>query len=167
MYCLLYCCCSITKSCLTLCNPMNWSMPGFPALQYLPELAQTHVHWVSDTILPSHPLSPLLCLPSESFPASGSFLLSQLFAIKWPKYWSFSFSTSPSNECSELISFRIDSLLSNALSRIFSNTTVQKHQFFGAQRLKCLLTMPKTLVQSLGREDPLEKEMATHSSILT
>ena len=58
MYCLLYCCCSITKSCLTLCNPMNWSMPGFPALQYLPELAQTHVHWVSDTIKPSHPLSP-------------------------------------------------------------------------------------------------------------
>ena len=58
MYCLLYCCCSITKSCLTLCNPMNCSMPGFPALQYLPELAQTHVHWVSDAIKPSHPLSP-------------------------------------------------------------------------------------------------------------
>ena len=92
--------------------------------------------------------------------------MSQLFAIKWPKYWSFSFSTSPSNECSEFISFRIDSLLSNALSRNFSNTTVQKHQFFGAQRLKCLLAMRKSLVRSLGREDPLEKEMATHSSIL-
>ena len=54
------CCCywSFTKSCLTLWDPMNWSMPGFPVLHYLLELAQTHVHWVSDAIWPSHPLSP-------------------------------------------------------------------------------------------------------------
>ena len=50
--------CSITKSCLKLCNPMNYSTPGFPVLHYFPEFAQTHVHWVSDTILPSHPLLP-------------------------------------------------------------------------------------------------------------
>ena len=52
------CYCSFTKSCVTLWDPMNWSMPGFPVLHYLLELAQTHVHWVSDAIWPSHPLSP-------------------------------------------------------------------------------------------------------------
>ena len=55
---LLWCCCSVTQSCPTLCNPMDCSMPGFPVLHYLPEFAKTHVHWVSDAIQPSHPLSP-------------------------------------------------------------------------------------------------------------
>ena len=49
--------CSVTQLCLTLCNPMDCSMPGFPVLHYLPKLAQTHVHWISDAIQPSHPLS--------------------------------------------------------------------------------------------------------------
>ena len=51
-------CCSVTQSCPTLCNPMDYSMPGFPVLQYLPEFAQTHVHWVSDAIQTFHPLLP-------------------------------------------------------------------------------------------------------------
>ena len=55
---LYYCCCSVTQSCLTLCDPMDCSMPGFPVLHYVPELAQSHVHWVSNTIPPSCPLSP-------------------------------------------------------------------------------------------------------------
>ena len=54
---LLWCCCSVTLSCPTLCNPMDYSMPGFPVLHYLPEFAKTHVHWVNDAIQPSHPLS--------------------------------------------------------------------------------------------------------------
>ena len=53
------CCCSVTKLCLTLCDPMDCSMPGFPVLRHLPEFAQVHVHYVSDGIQPSHPLSPL------------------------------------------------------------------------------------------------------------
>ena len=53
-----YCCCSDAKSCLTLCNPMDWSTPGFPILHHLLELAQTHVHWISDAIQPSRPLLP-------------------------------------------------------------------------------------------------------------
>ena len=69
---------------------------------------------------------PLL-LPPSTFPASGSFQMSVL-QIRWPKYWHFSFSISPSNEHLALIS-----LQSKGLSRVFSNTTVQKHQFFGAQ----------------------------------
>ena len=58
------CCCSVTKSCPTLCNPMDCSTPGSPVLQYLPEFPQIHVHWVGDAIWPSHPLPPPLLLPS-------------------------------------------------------------------------------------------------------
>ena len=58
-----YCCCSVAQSCLTLCDPMDCSMPGFPILHHLPELAQTHVHWVGDVTQPSHPLSS----PSPAF----------------------------------------------------------------------------------------------------
>ena len=72
----------------------------------------------------------------QSFPASGSFQMSSALRIRWPKYWSFSFSISPSNEYSGLISFRVDwfdLLAVQGLSRVFSNTTVQKHQFFSTQ----------------------------------
>ena len=72
----------------------------------------------------------------QSLPASGSFPMSQVLLIMWLKYWSFSFNISPSNEYSGLISFRIhwfDLLQYKGLSRVFSNTTVQRHQFFGAQ----------------------------------
>ena len=86
---------------------MNCSMPGFPVHHQLSELAQTHVCWVDNAIQPFHPLSPLLLLPSIFFSirvfSSGSAL-----HIRWPKYWSFSFSSSPSNEYSGPISFRID-----------------------------------------------------------
>ena len=78
MCCLLYCCCSITKSCLTLCNSMDYSILGF-SVYYLLEFAQTHVCWVSDAIKPSHPVSPFSSCP-QSLPASGSFPISQLTA---------------------------------------------------------------------------------------
>ena len=75
---------------------------------------------------------PLLLLPSV-FPSIRVFSNESVLCIRWPKYWSFSFSISPSNEYSGLISFRLDWLQSKGLSRVFSNTTVQKHQFFGTQ----------------------------------
>ena len=138
LFCLTFCfllwvnnCCWSVKSCPTLCDPMNGSTPGFPVLHYLPELAQTHFYWVGDAIL----CHPLLFLPSI-FPSIRVFSNESTLCIKWPKYWSFSFSISPFNEYSGLISFRInwfDLLVSKGLSRIFSNTTVQKHQFFGTQ----------------------------------
>ena len=83
------------------------STPGFHVLHRLPELAQTHVYWVTDAIQPSHPLSSPLLLPSI-FPSIRVFSNESVLCIRWPKYWSFSFSTSPSNECSGLISFRLD-----------------------------------------------------------
>ena len=82
---------------------MNCSMPGFPVHYYLPEFAHTHVCWVSDAIQPSHSLSPALNLASIRVFSNESAL-----CIRWPKYWSFSFSISLSDEYSGLISFRID-----------------------------------------------------------
>ena len=98
---------SVTQSCSTLCDPMDCSMPGLPVHNQLPEFAQTHVHRVGNAIQPPHPLSS---------PPPSAFNLSQLqvfskesfLCIRWPKHWSFSFSISPSNEYSGLISFRID-----------------------------------------------------------
>ena len=90
-----------------LCNPMDSSMPGLPVHQQLPEFTQIHVHWVSDAIQPYHPRLPLLLLPSI-FPSIRVFSNESALHIMWPKYWSFSFSISPSNEHSGLISFRMD-----------------------------------------------------------
>ena len=102
-----FCCyCSVTESCPTLCNPTDYSMLGFPVLHYLPEFAQIHVHWVSEAIQPSHPLLALLLLTSI-FPSIRAFSNESALWIRWPKYWSFNFSISPSSEYSGLISFRI------------------------------------------------------------
>ena len=98
---------SVTQSCLILCDPMECSTQGFPVHHQLPELAQTHVHQVSDVILPSYPL--LLPSPPPSiFPSIRVFSSESVLPITWPKFWSFSFSISPSNEYSGLISFRMD-----------------------------------------------------------
>ena len=88
-----------------------------------------------ELVMPSNHLilyHPLLLLPSV-FPSIRVFSNESVLRIRWPKYWSFSFGISPSNEYSGLISFRIDWLQSKGLSRVFSNTTVLKHQFFSAQ----------------------------------
>ena len=98
---------SVAQSCPTLCDPMNRSTPGLPVHHQLLEFTQTQVHWVSDAIQPSHPLS------SPSPPAPNPFQHQSLFQwvssrMRWPKYWSFSFSISDSNEHPGLISFRLD-----------------------------------------------------------
>ena len=133
------CCCSVAKSCPTLCDPMDRSTPGFPVLHYLPEYAHTHARWVSDPIQPSHPLTSFSFCP-QSFPASGSFPMSQFLSnesalcIRWPQYWSFSIS--PSNEYSGLTSFRIDwfDLLTvwSTLKGFLQHYNL-KAPFFGAQ----------------------------------
>ena len=93
---------SVAQSYPTLCNTMNHSMPELPVYHQLPESTQTHVHWVSDAIQPSHPLSSLLLLPSI-FPCIRVFSNESALRIRWPKYWSFSFSISPSNDHPGLI----------------------------------------------------------------
>ena len=104
---ILCCCCLVVKSCLTLREPTHCSTPGFFVLHHLQEFAQIHGHWVDDAIQPSHPLSPPSLLPSI-FPSIRIFSNESALHIRWPKYWSFSLSISPSNDCSGLISFRID-----------------------------------------------------------
>ena len=113
---------------------MDCSIPGFPAFHYLCLLKLMS----SESVMPSNHL--ILCcpffLPPSIFPNIRVFSSKSALRIRWPKYWSFSLSISPSNEYSGLICFSTDWLDFHAvkgLSRVFSNTTVWKHQFFGAQ----------------------------------
>ena len=101
---------SVAHSCPTLCNLMDCSTPGFPVHHQFPEFTQTHVHGVSDAILSSPTPHLILChphLPLPSiFPSIRVFSNESVLRIRWPKYWSFSFSIRPSNEYSGLIFFR-------------------------------------------------------------
>ena len=127
--------CSVSKSCLTLRDPMDCSMLGFPVLHYLPEFAQTHVLWVCDAIQPSHLLSP----PSPALNHSqhpGSFPVSRFFKSDGQNTGaSASATVLPMNiqNWFPLGLTGLISLLSKGLSRIFSSTTVRKYQFFGSQ----------------------------------
>ena len=95
---------SVTQSCPTLCDPMNCSTPGLPVHHKLPEFTQTHAHRVGDAIQPPHPL----LIPSPPAPSIKVFSNESTLRMRWLKYWSFSFSISPSNEHPGLISFRMD-----------------------------------------------------------
>ena len=98
---------SVAQLCPTLCDPMNRSMPGLPVHHQLPEFTENHVHWVGDAIQPSHPLlspSP----PAPNPPSIRVFSNESTLSMRWPKYWSFSFTIIPSKEHPGLISFRMD-----------------------------------------------------------
>ena len=148
------CYCSVGQSCPTLCDPMDCSMPGFPVLHHLPELAQTHVHGVGDAIQPSYPLSPLLLLFSI-FPSIRVFSKEEsVLRIRWPNYWSFSFNISPFSEYSGLISFRMDWLdllaiqgtLKSLLQHHSSKASILwSSGFFIVQLLYPYLTTGKTI----------------------
>ena len=125
---------SVTQLGLTLCDPMDCRTPGLPVHHQLPELIQTHVHQVSDTIQPSILCRSLLLLPSI-FP-SISIFSSELSASGGQSTGaSASASVLPMNiqDIFPLGLTGLISLQSKGLSRVFSNTTVQKHQFYGAQ----------------------------------
>ena len=98
---------SVPQSCPTLCDPMICSIPGLPVHHQLLEFTQTNVHRVSDAIQPSHLCRLLLLLPPIP-PSIRVFSNESTFHIRWPKYWSFSFSIIPSKEIPGLISFRMD-----------------------------------------------------------
>ena len=98
---------SVAQSCPTLCDPMNDSTPGLPVHHQLPEFTQTRVHQVGDIIQPSHPLSSP-SLPTPIPPSIRVFSNESTLRMRWPKYWSFSFSIIPSEEIPGLISFRMD-----------------------------------------------------------
>ena len=143
---------SVSQLCLTLCDPMDCSMPGLPVHHQLLESTPTHVHWVSDAILPFHSLlSPLL--PSI-FPSIRVFSSESALCIRWPKYWSFSFSISPSDEHPGLISFRMDWLdllgVQGTLKSLFqhqsSKASILRHSaFFRVQLSHPYMTAGKTI----------------------
>ena len=117
-------CCSVAQSCLTLCNVVDRNTPSLSVLHHLPS-QWCHPYMLSTVVTSAFSLSRHQGLSNKS-----------ALGIRCPKYWCFSFSVSPSNEYSGLIPFGLTPLMtlqSQGLSRVFSNTTVQKHQFFGAR----------------------------------
>ena len=130
-------CCSVAHSCPTLCDPMDYNMPGFPVLHYLLEFAQIHVHWADETIqtISSSVIPFSSCL--QSFPASGSLPMSRFLASGGQ---SIRASASASVLLTSIQGWfplgltGLISLQSRGHLRVFSSTTVQKHQFFGTQR---------------------------------
>ena len=134
-------------------QPHDCSTPGLPIHHQLPEFTQTHVHWVGDAIQPSHPLSSP-SPPAFNLPSTRVFSYESVLFIRWPKYWSFSFSISPSNEYSELISFRIDWLDLLAVQGTFKsllqhhslNTSILRSStFFTVQLSHPYMTTGKTI----------------------
>ena len=128
---------SVAQSCPTLCDPMNQSMPGLPVHHQLPEFTQTHIHRVSDAIQPSHPLSSLLLLHPIP-PSIRVFSNESTLRMRWPKYWSFSFSIIPPEEIPGLMSFRMDWLdllavqgtLNSLLQHHSSKASILQHSAF-------------------------------------
>ena len=142
---------SVAQSCPTLCDPMNHSTPGLPVHHQLPEYNQTHVHRVRDAIQPSHPLSspfPPALSPSQH---QGCFSNESTLCMRWPKYWSFSFSISPSNEHPGLISFRMDWLdLQGTLKSLLQHHSLKASilrcsAFFTVQLSHPYMTTGKTI----------------------
>ena len=125
---------SVTESSLTLLDPKDCSTPGFPVHHQLLELARTHIHWVGDATQPSHPLSSP-SLPAFNFPSIRVFSNESVLHIRWPKYWSFSFNISCSNEYSGLISFRMDWLNLLAVQGILKS--LLQHHISKASVLWC------------------------------
>ena len=143
---------------MTLCNPMNRSTPGLPVHHQLPELTQTHVHWVSDAIQPSHPLSSS-SPPTPVPPSIRVFSNESTLHMRWPKYGNFSFSIIPSKEIPGLISFRMDWLdllavqgtLKGLLQHHSSKASILRcSAFFTVQLSHPYMTTGKTIALTRG-----------------
>ena len=153
---------SVAQSCPTLCDPIAHSTPGLPVHHQLPEFTQTHVFRVGDVIQPSHPVFPFSSR-LQSFPASGAFQMSQLFA-SGGQLWSFNFNISLSFEYSGLISFRIDWLdllsVQGTLKSLFQHhsSILQHSAFFIVQFSHPYMTTGKTI--ALTRQTFVGKVMS-------
>ena len=141
---------SAAQSCPTLCNPMDCCTPGLSVHHQLPEFTQTHVHWVANHLILCHPL----LIPPSIFPNIRVFSNESSLRIRWPKYWSFSFSITPSNEHPGLISFRMDWLdllavqgtLKSLLQHHNSEASILRcSAFFIVQLLHPFMTNGKTI----------------------
>ena len=148
-------CCSFVQSCSTLCNPMDFSTPGFPVHHQLLELTQTHVYRVGDAIQPSHPCRSLLLLPPIP-PSIRVFSNESTLRMRWPKYWRFSFSISPSSERSFV--FKLNWLV---IWGFRGSASGKEPTCQGRRHTRCGFDHRVNL-----QEDPLEEGMAPPSSVL-
>ena len=144
---------SVAQSCPTLCDPMNRSTPGLPVHHQIPEFTQTHIHRIGDAFQPSHPLSSPFP-PAPIPPSIRVFSNESTLRMRWPKYWSFSFSISPSKEHPGLMSFRMDWLdllavqgtLKSLLQHHSSKASILWHSaFFTVQFSHPYMTTGKTI----------------------
>ena len=164
---------SVTQLCPTLCDPMNRSMPGLPVYHHLPEFTQTHVHRVGDAIQPTHSLSSLF--PPAPNPSQHQGLFNEsILHMRWPKYWSFSFSISPSKEHPGLISFRMDWLdllaVQGTLRSLFQHhsskaSILRRSAFFTVQLSHSDMTSGKTI--ALNRRTFVGKVMSLLLNMLS
>ena len=148
---------SVAQSLETLCEPLDCSTPDLPVHHQLPEFMQIYLHWVGDANQPSHPLS--LSPPTFNLSQHQGLFNESVLRIRWPKYWSFSFSISPSSEYSRLIFFRIDWLDLLAVQRTLKSL-VQHHSskasilrrsaFFIVQLSHPYMTTGKTIALTGG-----------------
>ena len=164
---------SVAQSCPTLCDPINRITPGLPVHHQLPEFTQTHVHWVGDAIQSSHPLlshSPPPAIP----PSIRVFSNASTLHMRWPKYWSFSFSIIPSNEIPGLISCRMDwsdllavqGTLKSLLQHHSSKASIlQRSAFFTVQLSHPYMTTGKTI--ALTRRTFVGKVMSLFFNMLS
>ena len=145
---------SVAQSCPTLCNPMDCSTAGLPVHHQLLELAQTHVHQVRDAIQPPHPLlspSP----PAFNLPSMRVFSNESVLCISWPKYWSFSFNISPSNEYSGLIFFRMDWLDLLAVQGILESSPTPQFKSINSSALSFLYSPTLTSIHDYWKNNIL------------
>ena len=153
----------VTQSCLTLCDPMDCSIPGLPVHHQLSELTQTHAYHIVDAIQPSHAL-PAPSPPTFNLPRIRVFSNESILHIRWPRYWSFSYSISPSNDYSWLISFRMDwvdllavqGTLKSLLQHHHSKASILRHSaFFIVQLSHPYMTTGKTIALTRQQTIPL------------
>ena len=163
---------SVTQLCPTFCDPVNRSTPGLPVHHQLPEFTQTHVHRVGDAIQPSYLLSS--SSPAPIPPSIRVFSNESTLLMRWPKYWSFSFTISPSKEHPGLIAFRMDWLdllavqgtLKSLLQHHSSKASILRHSaFFTVQLSHPYMTTGKTI--ALTRQTFVDKVMSLLFNMLS
>ena len=164
---------SVAQSCPSLCDPMNCRTPGLPVYHQLLEFIQTHIHRVSDAIQPSHPLSSPFLLPPIP-PSIRVFSNGSTLCMRWPEYWSFSFSIIPSKEHPGLISFRMDwwdllavqGTLKSFLQHHSSKASIlPRSAFFTVQLSQPYMTIGKTI--ALSRQTFVGKVMSLLFNMLS
>ena len=145
----------LVQPCPTLCNPRDCSKPGFPVHHQFLKLTQTHVHQVTDAIQASHPPSAP-SLPTFNLSQHQGFSSESIPCFRWPKYWSFSFSISPSKEHPGLISFRMDWLDLLAVQGTLKSSPIPQFKSISSSALSYLYSLTLTSISDYWKNHSLD-----------